>query len=156
MAQIGALPGGNLRTGRLIVERVDERDLLKFLDLLQRRRLTGYPLMAFVEINDISSRVRLALDLACTRKSFPQRRLRRDEPSITRTAADRFKMGYARLKPGACRQGLETVLVSVKRLLCQQQKAAPTSEDCIQPGLRQKSSPDSTAGSAVFDLEVAP
>ena len=100
MAQIGALPGGNLRTGRLIVERVEERDLLKFLDLLRRRRLTGYPLMAFVEINDISSRVRLALDLACTRKSFPQRRLRRDEPSITRTAADRFKMGYARLTRG--------------------------------------------------------
>ena len=122
MAQIGALPGGNLRTGRLIMERVEERDLLKFLDLLRRRHLTGYPLMAFLEINDISSRFRLALDLACTRKSFPQRRLRRDDPSITRTAADRFKMGLRPLKPGACPQGLETVLVSVKWLLCQQQK----------------------------------
>ena len=155
MAQIGALPGGNLRTGRLIVERVEERDLLKFLDLLLRRRLTGYPLMAFVEINDISSRVRLALDLACTRKSFPQRRLRRDEPSITRTAADRFKMGYARLTRGIAGKAWRSCS-SLRSGYYVNNKSSTNKRVLHTAAFKAESSPDSTAGIAVFDLEVAP
>ena len=155
MAQIGALPGGNLRTGRLIVERAEERDLLKFLDLLRRRCLTGYPLMVFVEINDISSRGRLALDLACTRKSFPQRRLRRDEPSITRTAADRFKMDYSRLTRGIAGKAWRSCS-SLRSDYYVNNKRRTLKRYCIRPRLRQKSSADSTAGSVGVDLEVAP
>ena len=141
MAQIGTLPGGNLRTGRLIVERVEERDLLKFLDLLLRRHLTGYPLMAFAEINDISSRGRLALDLACTRKSFPQRRLRRDEPSITRTAADRFKMGLRPFKPGGLPARLGDRTGFCEAAIRSTTKEAPTSEYCIQPRFKAEKQP---------------
>ena len=137
------------------MERAEERDLLKFLDLLRRRRLTGYPLMAFVEINDISSRGRLALGLARTRKSFPQRRLRRDEPSITRTAADRFKMGYARLTRGIAGKAWRSCS-SLRSDYYVNNKRRTRKRYCIQPRLRQKSSPDSTAGSVGVDLEVAP
>ena len=117
MAQLGAMPGRNLGAAWLIVESVEEGALPHIFDRLRRRRSTGKPMMVFADMHKVSSRVRLKLDFPRTLKPVPERRLRRDELSMTQTAADQFPKGNARLSQTLAAEVGRSYSYSAERLL---------------------------------------